>query len=347
MNSIVYLSTAHQFASHPGVGCILPSMQYDTVFAQWLDRRRISPAVVKEFKVHAGTHPSFGECIVLPVLSEDGIFSFNKYRRNPLQDLKPKYLYDKGGTIELYGSHLLKDVPEGSVVLWCEGELDALVAWSSNVPAVTSTGGAMSLKPEWAELLRGYDVVLCFDNDEAGAHGMVRALELIPWARIMFLPDRPGVKDISDYVTSGGDLHDLLKGAHGYTNEAEVLDDRSVRAAHWQSTHFHDAFLERKKELAQFEEAKKKRAARGAGMGGELSKDKVLRAKEFPVDSLLEFRDGKATCVWHNEKSGSLHFYKEDNRVFCFGCGKGGDSIDVYKALHRCSFKEAINNLQG
>ena len=75
-------------------------------------------------------------------------------------------------------------------------------------------------------------------------------------------------------------------------------------------------------------------------------RDKVTRAKEYPIDSLLHFAQGKAPCVFHNEKTGSMHYYRENNRVFCFGCGKAGDAIDVYKTLNNCSFVEAVNNLQ-
>jgi DNA primase len=72
----------------------------------------------------------------------------------------------------------------------------------------------------------------------------------------------------------------------------------------------------------------------------------VIRAKEYPIDELIKFSQGKARCLWHNEKTGSMHFYKETNRVHCFGCGKGGDAIDVYMALNNVAFKDAVEKLQ-
>src|SRR3990167_1606832 len=78
-------------------------MQENIVFKNWLKHRQISNSIIEEFSIHWGTNAIFGECIVIPVLDSKGEFSFNKYRRNPMVDAKPKYLYDKGGRITLYG----------------------------------------------------------------------------------------------------------------------------------------------------------------------------------------------------------------------------------------------------
>jgi DNA primase len=70
------------------------------------------------------------------------------------------------------------------------------------------------------------------------------------------------------------------------------------------------------------------------------------KAKSYPIEKLIEFRQRKAKCIWHNEKSGSLHLYK-DNHVYCFGCSRGGDAIDVYQTLNNASFEEAVNYLSN
>jgi len=72
----------------------------------------------------------------------------------------------------------------------------------------------------------------------------------------------------------------------------------------------------------------------------------VERAKSYPIENLLEFKQRKTNCIWHKEKSPSLHLYK-DNHVYCFGCSKGGDAIDVYQTLNNSSFEEAVNYLSN
>ena len=74
----------------------------------------------------------------------------------------------------------------------------------------------------------------------------------------------------------------------------------------------------------------------------------IADIKKIPIESLIEFnRSGFAPCVFHNEKTPSMKYYRDDNRVYCFGCGKGGDILDVYQALHNISdVKEAIKKMR-
>lgn len=299
----------------------------------WLKRRKISDTVISEFGIYWGSHQMFGDCIVIPIFDENGEFSFNKYRRNPINDIKPKYLYDKGSKTTLYALHAAKKY---QTILITEGEMDCLVAWSANIPAVSSTGGAISFQAEWAEIFKDKEVILCFDNDDAGGNGMAKTLEFIPHAKILFLPDRPGVKDISDYAAAGGDLRELIKSARHFKNMEEVIEDRAERASKWQSTHFHDEYIAKHSKPAP-----SPRKERDPFTGS-----KIEQAKLYPITDLMRFEHFKAVCPWHNEKTSSLHYYPDNNRVYCFGCGKSGDAIDVYRVLNNCGFKEAVEKLQ-
>lgn len=306
------------------------------MWRDWLNRRGITDSVIEEF----GLSYKIGDSIVIPIYAPDGIFSFNKYRRDPLQgDVKPKYKYDTGSQAKLYGAH--KIGRENSVLI-TEGELDALVAWSLHIPAVSSTGGAGTFSEDWTAYLHGKDVTICFDNDPAGAQGMVKVLALIPTASVLFLPDRPGIKDISDYVGSGGDLNELLRSRVHFSSLQDVIDDRAVRLSLWQSTFFHDAFIEAHTvpEFVRYERSPG--TSKNVGIDGD-----VVRAKSYPITDMLTFnREHKALCIWHSEKTPSLHYYKKNNTVYCFGgCGKAADAIDVYRKLHGSTFGEAVKAL--
>lgn len=309
----------------------------ENILNNWFNSRKISDDVLNTFKVHWGISPIMGECIVIPVMDHKGVFFFNKYRRDPLVDAKPKYLYDKGGSTTLYGYFKAKDEDR---ILITEGELDCLVAWSANIPAITSTGGALSFQEEWTELLKDKDITICFDNDEAGAKGMVKVLKYLPQAKVVFIPDRPNVKDLSDYVAAGGDLPELLRGRKHFTCLQDVVDDRANRLATWQSVWFHDAYI-KEHTIPAFVNIKKKDFVRTDG-------DALHNAKKHPISNLIEFDYGNKTiCLWHNEKTPSLHFYPKTNTLYCFGmCGRVYDVIDVYKKLNNCSFKEAVEKLK-
>lgn len=301
----------------------------------WLIKRGITQTVINDFGIHIGNQYKIGKSIVIPINTPSGDFSFNKYRRSPDQgDIKPKYIYDKGSHTSLYGADKIKDVP---AVLITEGELDSLVAWSHNIPAVSSTGGAGTFLAEWVEILKDKDVTICYDNDSAGGLGMAKVLKLLPKAHVLFLPDRPGVKDISDYVGSGGDLHELLRTRIHLGSVSEVRDDMSERQSLWRSVFFHEAYIDLNTQPVY---EKSKRVY-------DDNTNKIQHAKNYPITRLLNFKQNKTLCIWHKEDSPSLHYYPKTNTVHCFGCSHHGDAIDVIRQLTGCSFVEALNKLSS
>ena len=180
-------------------------MKLNMLHKDWLNSQKITNKVLLEFKVHTNDSHQ----IVFPVYDENHRFIFNKYRRSPDREFGPKYSYDKGGATSLYGWHLAKD---HDTILITEGEKDCLVAWSHNIPAVSSTGGALNFPAEWKEMLVGKKLIVCFDNDKAGGEGMAKLYKLFgpEHIKIMFLPDRGGIKDLCDYVAGGGDPGEVM-----------------------------------------------------------------------------------------------------------------------------------------
>ena len=75
------------------------------------------------------------------------------------------------------------------------------------------------------------EVILCFDNDASGAEGMVKVLKLIPTAKVVLIPVRPNIKDLTDYVQYGGNIHELLKTAKHYDSISTVKDDMAARVS--------------------------------------------------------------------------------------------------------------------
>ena len=72
----------------------------------------------------------------------------------------------------------------------------------------------------------------------------------------------------------------------------------------------------------------------------------IPSAKMFPIENLIEFNNyGFAKCIWHDEKSPSLHWDKKRNKAHCFaGCGDF-DSIDIYMKINNVAFNVAVKNL--
>ena len=309
---------------------------------EWLKKRGITDTVIDAFSISVGdvAHLGLKDAIIIPVRYVDGEFSFNKYRRSPLEgDIKPKYLYDRGGKITLYGADQLvahvsagvsayePDVIKKNPVVITEGELDTLVCWSLGIPAVSSTGGAQSFQEEWVTILSRYEVFVCFDNDEAGHKGAVKVLSYLPDAKVIFIPKNiPDVKDISDYVARGGDFHALMRSARSYPDLETVQTERESIAANWGDYSFHDLYIEANKPKSLPHSA-------GGGAPTSQSEDRKERAKSVDCTTLIEFvRNGRyplAKCLWHNDATPSLTYYARNNSCYCHACGKYADAIDI------------------
>lgn len=306
-------------------------MKLPDFIIKWYENRKVSQSILEDFNIGWDNNR-----ISIPIYDIDGNFLFNKYRRSPAINTGPKYTYEKGGSLALYGSNKIKDE---KVVFIVEGENDCLVCWSHNIPAISSTGGAMTFKKEWGELLKDKEVYICLDNDQAGCSGAVRTLTMVPHAKVILLPNIAGVKDITEYYGIGGDLRNLMESAKRYTSYELVEKDKNARKGELRSTLFHDAWIEWWDSEQIYSEPVKKPKESKVG------DDAVTRAKNVPIENLIEVnREHKALCLWHNEKHPSLHVY-DDNHAFCFVCSKRADAIDIVREKHSLGFTEAVEYL--
>ena len=118
---------------------------------------------------------------------------------------------------------------------------------------------------------------------------------------------------------------------------------------------YHDFIMkaaEKKKE--QVEKKLKKFYWLRKKANGEVSENDldVEGAKRVPAGMLLggnaKYKSAgreKYLCPLHNESTASFTVYKEQNSWYCYGCGQGGDVIELYQQLHECNFKEAVRDL--
>ena len=104
------------------------------------------------------------------VLTEDGKRKKTFRQRRPDPEHPGKWLWNVEGVpvVPYRLPQLMKAIASGRPVLIVEGERKADLLWSWNIAATCNRGGAKKWKPEHAEFLRGADVVLVPDNDNAG-----------------------------------------------------------------------------------------------------------------------------------------------------------------------------------
>lgn len=323
-----------------------------------LDERHISPLVMVDARLSIDVEKAE---LAIPVIDTDGTVLFYKYRRSPWNGGGPKYRYEAGSTAALYGAETLKNLQPGEEVVITEGELDALALRSLGYHTVSSTGGSGTWRQEWSDLLKEFNVVICYDADQAGVEGALRVAAMTPHARIARLPVAHG-KDPTDIVSSGNQvaLEAALLGArkfkvpaHGTERRLKYLKLLDVSLYEVRKGIMQDpddtpflidmaiTWTEREIDIEKDAEKYKHREK----LDGKLASD-IEMAKTFPISELIKVnRERKAFCPGHREDTPSLHIYP-DNHAYCFGgCAKRYDAIDVYRALHNCDTKTAVASL--
>lgn len=308
--------------------------------------------------------------IVIPVKDQDGKTIFNKYRRNPFSHEGPKYTYDSGAKSSLFNVHTIAEV-RGEPIFITEGELDAVLLNSHKLNAVSSTGGAGTFKEDWVSYFENNDAYICFDRDEAGIRGALRVQALLPQAKIIFLPEMKDGKDVTDYFKTHTlkQFLDLALHAKSWNIskdisiipekkseidkimkdlrlEIDTLMEKKREANQVGSETLHiEVLLENlNNRLENWNKVKRNFNKRFLGNG---VNHNIESAKAVPITNYLKFNSaGFASCVFHNDDSPSLKLYP-DNHVYCFGCSKRGDTIDIVRAIHQCDLPTAVKLILG
>lgn len=330
---------------------------------QWLISRNITPEVINKSKLFwNGTH------IEIPIFDITGKLLYKKYRIDPFSDIQlPKYKYDKGGISALYNVHTIAGLQHQTIFI-TEGELDSLVLNSFGFYAVSSTSGSATFKPEWAEILQGNKVYIVYDRDEAGLRGALKVNKMIDWAKIILLPKDTQGKDVTDYFKTHNvkDFIKLVDKAETWTlphdpinipqnktgidailkelrQHDEILRDKIREATSLnQETRHMDMLVEMLTNRLDYWQKQKQALNKPSYTYDDDSKD-VERAKTVPISRFIKMNYSNfACCLWHNEKTPSMKWYPDKNKLYCFGCNAHKDVIDVVMQQHSVDFKEAI-----
>ena len=73
----------------------------------------------------------------------------------------------------------------------------------------------------------------------------------------------------------------------------------------------------------------------------------IEKAKQIPITDFIEFSGGFARCLFHDEKTASMHLLPTQNSVWCFSCCKRFDVIDCVMAQNKVDFTRAIKIILG
>ena len=164
--------------------------------AEQLHKRRISEATNSFYRIYR-----YGNTLRFPYHDESGRAVGFK-----IKSKKKEFHYEGTTTSTLFGQHLFPT--SGKRIVITEGELDAASCYEvmSGWPMVSLPHGAASAKKDLQKaipFLQGYqEIVLFFDNDEAGRTATELASGILPSGRVK-VARLDSYKDASDALQAG------------------------------------------------------------------------------------------------------------------------------------------------
>jgi len=265
-----------------------------------------------------------GRRITIPIPDRTGKFAFFKLAKDPEDKSGPKMLSTRGAHAELYGwEHVLSKAEQ---IIICEGEFDRLVLEAQGFAAMTSTTGAATFRPEWAEAFREIPkVFICFDNDAAGRTGTERVSRLIPQAKLVRLPEEVGEGgDVTDFFVrlskSREEFVGLLEAAEPVPQKDPASPpDREM----YRIVTTLDEEVERLKSLVAI---------------------KDLIGRYLPLRQ--SGRNLVARCPFHDDRRPSFVVYPTTQSFYCFGCQSAGDVLSFLMKVEQMNFPEALRVLR-
>ena len=188
---------------------------------EWLAGRGLSNTTIEEFKVREVSRN--GQPWALFPYLRDGVYVNGKYR-NPAD--KKGMQQEKDAEPCLFGWHLIE--PKARTVVICEGEIDAMTLHQVGLPALSVNAGAGNhqwIENDWERLERFSDILVCFDNDEAGDKGAAEVINRLGIERCRRM--RVGAKDANQWLQDGATPEQFLEAAR----TARALDPDELRSA--------------------------------------------------------------------------------------------------------------------
>lgn len=201
------------------------NLQKDPQYMEYLkEERGLTEDTIIKFSLGKLNQRGYG-WISIPLFNVSGEFVEGyKLRSLPWEKSNTsRYIhYPKGLHIDCPFNAYNLDSSKKEVVI-CEGEFDCMLLVQQGYNAVTSVTGVQSFKDEYFHVLEPFsEVVILFDNDEAGKESSIKLAErlslkfpskLISIAKI---PKEENVKDITDYVVKHGEIKKVLESKKAY-----------------------------------------------------------------------------------------------------------------------------------
>jgi twinkle protein len=198
-----------------------PKTAMPSAVLDWLSARSLTNETIEAFKVREVQRQ--GQAWALFPYLRDGAYVNGKYR-NPVD--KKGMQQEASAEPCLFGWHLID--PKARTVAIAEGEIDAMTLHQMGVPALSVNAGAGNhqwIENDWTRLERFSEILVCFDNDEAGDKGAAEVMKRLGIERCKRM--RVGAKDANQWMQDGATPEQFREAAR----TAKTQDPDELKSA--------------------------------------------------------------------------------------------------------------------
>lgn len=200
---------------------VKPKTALPTKALDWLASRGLTATTIDAFKIRE-VQRNGSAWALFPYL-RDGQYVNGKYR-NP--DDKKGMQQESGAEPCLFGWHLID--PKARTVAITEGEIDAMTLHQVGIPALSVNAGAGNhqwIESDWTRLERFSEILVCFDNDDAGEKGAAEIMRRLGLERCKRM--RVGAKDANQWLMDGATPEQFREAA----KTAKTQDPDELKSA--------------------------------------------------------------------------------------------------------------------
>jgi hypothetical protein len=213
-------------------------------------RRGLVDSTLKRFKLGWD-----GERVTIPIYDQYNVLvNFRRYKWNSTDDQWKVLNYvdeyeNSYGEVRIFGIERFSEDDEYDYVVWCEGEMDRIIAEQEGFTAACRTWGAGTWIPEWTKLVRNKKrIYIAQDNDEAGRNATRKLCEKLYRVVDVFIinwpEDFPTKGDVTDFFVkskmTAADFQALLDNATQYIDQ-RVVDARIAEESEAKEVHLADS----------------------------------------------------------------------------------------------------------
>jgi DNA primase len=260
---------------------------------------RYNPSIIEKSGLFKNNQDIFNSRIIFPLIKDNNTYYFTS---RSIIDCKKPHIHQKGKIPILFNHDALKK----NTIIIVEASICAMTLHQYNFDSVATLGTIGHIK-DHLNKLQDKIIYISYDKDpnESGQKGAIRMSRILSKmginAYIINFPSSQNKVDVNSFFKT-----------HNKKDFQRLMDNSIL----YSKT---DDYLKQKQNIPQ-------------SYSNDTFPIQII-AEDYGLELHLVSHGFNCICNFHPDTSPSLNLYTKSNSFYCFGCHKGGDSVEFLRLL--------------